>query len=182
MRITKVLQFPSFLFFSKYLLTLFLLTSKDIFSNHETAKIISEKNFLNTLKNFLNTLKNLTNTLKNFVDTVKRKILSDFVEILFDFIEILFDFIRTKSNIILRVCNCLLLGAQKNEPILNCIDSSSIKIKVCNENFISYLIEQTYFSYKILLLADQKDLLLIYSHLYRKKDRKSRLILLLFVH
>ena len=175
MRITKVLQFPSFLFFSKYLLTLFLLTSKDIFSNSETAKIVSEKNFVNTLKNLLNTL-------KNFVDTVKRKILSDFVEILFDFIEILFDFIRTKSNIILRVCNCLLLGAQKNEPILNCIDSSSIKIKVCNENFISYLIGQTYFSYKILLLADQKDLLLIYSHLYRKKDRKSRLILLLFVH
>ena len=175
LRITKVLQFPSFLFFSKYLLTLFLLTSKDIFSNHETAKIISEKNFLNTLKN-------LTNTLKNFVDTVKRKILSDFVEILFDFIEILFDFIRTKSNIILRRYGCVLVGAQKNEPILNCIDSSSIKIKVCNENFISYLIGQTYFSYKILLLADQKDLLLIYSHLYRKKDRKSRLILLLFVH
>jgi hypothetical protein len=165
-------------FFSLFLtitLGTILLISKDIFLNSEIAKIVSEKNFMNTLKNFVNTL-------KNFVDTVKRKILSDFVEILFDFIEILFDFIRTKSNIILRVCNCLLVGVQKNEPILNCIDSSLIKIKVCNENFISYQVERTYFSYKILLLADQKDLLLIYSHLYRKKGRKSRLILLLFVH
>jgi hypothetical protein len=52
-------------FFSLFLtitLGTILLISKDIFLNSEIAKIVSEKNFMNTLKNFVNTL-------KNFVDT-----------------------------------------------------------------------------------------------------------------